>query len=65
MRDSTHKRETSGSGVIILEENLVQIGVIIADTLLFTKRGLDLYFQGQARPADMTLLLSVPVVPFW
>ena len=47
MRACTHKRDNSGSGVIILEENLVQIGLIIAEILLFMKCDLDLHVQGQ------------------
>ena len=47
MSACTHKRDKSGIGVIILEENLVQIGLIIAEILLFMKCDLDLHFQGQ------------------
>ena len=45
----THKSDTSGSGVIILEENLVQISLITTEILLFMKCdiGIGLQFQGQ------------------
>ena len=43
----THKRDSCGIGVIILEENLVEIGLILAEILLFTKCDLDLHLQGQ------------------
>ena len=35
MRACTHKCDNSGFGVIILEKNLVQIGLIIAEILFF------------------------------
>ena len=35
MRACAHKRDKSGTGVIILEENLVQIGFMIAEVSLF------------------------------
>ena len=37
MRACTHKHGNFGSAVIILEENLVQIGVIITEILLLMK----------------------------
>ena len=42
-----HTYDKSGSGVIILEENFVQIDLIIAELLPFVKCDLDLHFQGQ------------------
>ena len=47
MRACTHKRNISGIGVIILEENLVQIGLAIAEILLLMKCYLDMHFKGQ------------------
>ena len=47
MRACTHKRDNFGIGVIIREERLVQIGLIIAEVLLFVKCDLDLHFEGQ------------------
>ena len=47
MRACTHKRDSSVIDVNILEENVVQIGLIIAEILLFVKCDLDLNFQGQ------------------
>ena len=47
MRACTHKRDNSGNGVIILEENLVQIGLIVAEISHLMKCDLDLYYQGQ------------------
>ena len=44
MRAYTHKRDNSGISVITREENLVQIGLIIAETLYFIKYDLDLHF---------------------
>ena len=47
MRACTQKRNNTGIGVII-EENAVQIGLIIAEILLFIKcDDLDLHLQGQ------------------
>ena len=45
MRACTHKRDITGIGAIILEENLIQTGLIIAEILLFMKCNLDLPFQ--------------------
>ena len=39
--------DNSSIGVIILEENFVQIGLIIAEIILCVKRYLDLHFQGR------------------
>ena len=47
MRASIHKCDNSGGGIIILEENLVQIGLIMAEILLSMKSDIDLHFQGQ------------------
>ena len=47
MTACAHKRDKSGIGVIIHEENLVQIGLIIAEILFFTKCDLDPHFDGQ------------------
>ena len=48
IRACTHKRDDSGIGVINLEENVVQIGLILAEMLLlFMNCDIDLYFQGQ------------------
>ena len=47
MRVRTHRCDNFGSGVIILEENLVEICLIIAEKLLLMKCDLDLHFQGQ------------------
>ena len=47
MRACIGKRDNSGIGVMILKENLVQIGLIIAEILLFMKCDPDLHFQGQ------------------
>ena len=45
IRAYTCKRDNSGIGIIILEENLVQISFIIAKILLFMKCNLGLHFQ--------------------
>ena len=42
-----HKHDNSGSGVIILDENLVEISFIIAEILLFVKFDHDQHFKGQ------------------
>ena len=52
----TYKRDNSGSGVIILEENLVQIGLVIAEILLFMKSYIDK--KTLSKSAGVTLLLS-------
>ena len=41
MRACTNKRDNYGTGVIVLEENLVQIDFIIAEILLFMKCDID------------------------
>ena len=48
----THKRDIPGSGVIIIEENFVQICLIIADishceNVKIVKCDIDLHFQVQ------------------
>ena len=43
MRACTHKCDNSCSGVIVFKENLVEIGLIIAEILLFAKCDVDLY----------------------
>ena len=43
----TRERDNSGRGIIVHEEHLVQIGLIIAEILLFVKCDLDQYFQCQ------------------
>ena len=47
MKACTHKCDNSGGDVIILEENLVQIGLIMAEILRFMKCDIDLHLQGQ------------------
>ena len=47
MRACTHKRDNHGIGVIILEENFVEMGLIIVEILLFVKCDLVLHFQDQ------------------
>ena len=42
----THKHDKAGIGVIILEGNLAQISLIIAELLLFMKYERYLHFQG-------------------
>ena len=58
MRACTQKCDNSGSCFIILEENLVEFGLIIAEILPFVKYDLDLHFS---RSADVALLFSAPV----
>ena len=45
MRVCTHKRDKSDIFVIIAEENIVQIGFIVAEILLLVKCDLDLTFK--------------------
>ena len=47
MKTCTHKRDNSNIGVIIIEENYVQIDLIMAEILHFMKYDLDLHFQCQ------------------
>ena len=47
MRTCTHKRDKRGIGVTILEEHLIQIGLMLAEILLFMKCGLGLNYQYQ------------------
>ena len=46
MKASTYK-DGPGSCVLILEENLVQIGFFITEKLFLVKFDVDLHFQGQ------------------
>ena len=46
IRVCSPKRDNSGIGVITFEENLVRIGLIMAE-IFFMKCDLDLHFQGQ------------------
>ena len=47
IRACTHKWDNSSRGVVILEENLVQMSLIITEILLFIKCDLGLHSQGQ------------------
>ena len=61
----THKRDCCGIGVIILEENLVEIGLIIAEILLFTKCDLDLHLEGQLISCFFVSLSCIILVKVW
>ena len=47
MKACTHKLDNFGIGVVNIDENLVQIGLLIAEISLFMECELDLHFQGQ------------------
>ena len=49
MRAYTHKRDNSGIGVFIHEENLIQIGLIVSEILHFMKCDLDLPFRSRLK----------------